>query len=137
MEYSFLRVKNPNNKATRAELCRVVYHLMDIIGFTEIDFMWYEMGKQGQQHVHAVIKKKMPTNAELGKMSKSFKLRKMKWFEYGIPNEEAGETIGTPIVHKMDTKQFNWNLSEITDKLHYNEIKYEYRFKENDPQFVD
>lgn len=137
MEYSFLRIKNPSNNATKAELGRVVYHLMDIIGFTEIDVMWYETGKQNQQHLHLIIKKKMPTEKQLEQMSKSFKQKKIKWYEYGPENESAGETFGAVIVHKMDTKSFNWNLSEIRDRLHYNEIKYEYRFKELDPDFID
>lgn len=137
MEYSFLRVKNPNNQATKAELCRVVYHLMDIIGFSDIDIMWYEKGKQNQQHIHAIIKKKMPTDKQLQQMSKTFKTKKMKWFEYGQECEELGETIGTPIIHKMDTAAFNWQLTEIKDKQHYNEIKYEYRFKECKPEFID
>lgn len=135
MEYSLLRVKNPNNQATKEDLCRVVYHLMDIIGFSEIDILWYETGEQDQQHIHAVIKKKMPSEEEIAKMNKSFKQKKMKWFEYGI--ESPYERIGSVIVHKQDTSQYNWNISAIKDKEHYLRIKWEYRFKELNPEFID
>lgn len=135
MEYSFLRIKNPNNKATKVDLGRVVFHLMDIIGFSEIDVSWYETGKQNQQHLHLIIKKKMPNEKQLEQMSKTFKTKKMRWYEYGDPPDE--EDFGSILVHKMDTKQFTWELTQIEDKAHFNRIKYEYRFKEQKCDFVD
>jgi hypothetical protein len=135
MNYSFLLVKNPNNQATKEELCRIVYHLMDIIGFSKIDVMWYETGKQNQQHIHAIIRKRMPCQEDIEKMSITFKIKKMKWFEYG--KELLFEKMGSVIVHKRDTKDFNWKISEIKDKEHYLRIKWEYRFKELNPEFID
>lgn len=135
MEFTLLRVKNPNNQATKEELCRVVYHLMDIVGFTIIDVMWYEVGEQNQQHIHAIIKKQMPCPEDIAKMNKTFRQKKMKWFEYG--QESPFETIGSVIIHKQDTSQYNWNLSAIKDQEHYLRIKWEYRFKELNPEFID
>lgn len=135
MEYSLLRVKNPNNQATKQDLARVVYHLMDIIGFSEIDVIWYERGTQDQQHIHAIIKKKMPCPEDIAKMNKIFKTKKMKWFEYG--QESPFETFGAVLVHKKDTSDYNWNISEIMNEEHYLRIKWEYRFKELNPEFID
>lgn len=108
---------------------------MDIIGFNDIDCMWLENGKQDQQHIHAIIKKKMPNEEAILKMSKVFKQKKLKWFEYG--EAAPGETIGAILVHKMNTSHFGFHLSEIKDQQHFNELKYEYRWKELDPDFLD
>lgn len=137
-DYTFLRLKNPNNKATKEDLCRVIHFLQEIVGFSKIPYMWYEKGEQNQQHIHAVIKKKMPTSDALAKMSKTFKQKKLKYFKY----EHAGdfETINYPgeyseIEIKLD--QFNWHLSPFNSLSHLDQVIHEYRHKTLDPQFVD
>lgn len=137
-DFIFLRLKNPNNQATKETMCRVLYFLRDIIGFSEIPFMWYEQGDQNQQHIHCVIKKKMPNEAALRKMSKTFKTKKLKYFGWGIPS--PNDDISCPgymLEHEVKLDNFNWHVSEFSSKQHLYQTIYEYRFKTISPEFVD
>lgn len=137
-DYTFLRLKNPNNKATKEDLCRVIHFLREIIGFSKIPYMWYEKGEQDQQHIHAVIKKKMPTSDALAKMSKTFKQKKLKYFGWGIPSPY--DDINCPgylLEYEIKLDQFNWHLSPFNSLSHLDQVIHEYRHKTLDPQFVD
>ena len=75
-EYTLLTIKNPNNQASKIDIIRVLYHLRDIIGFSNILKKCFETGKQDQLHIHALIKKKYPTEDLIKKYSKIYKTKK-------------------------------------------------------------
>lgn len=136
---SLLTIKNPNNKLDKEELMRVAYSFKSIIGFSTIYYLWYEMGKQKQQHIHMIIKKKFPSNPdELRKYSKSFKQRKLKYLKYfGEAEQHSPWGIGDMVEYEIDTSQCNFLLSKIENQSHLAELIYEYRWKELDPDFID
>ena len=80
-DYTLLTIKNPSNQATKIDLLRILYHLRDILGFSTILKKTFENGKQNQIHIHAIIKKKMPTKELIQKYSKAYKQRKLKYLE--------------------------------------------------------
>lgn len=133
-EYTFLTIKNPSNGSSKEELLRIYYHLMDIIGFTSNIYIWYESGKQKQQHVHAIIKKQWRF-IDISKISKSYKQKKLKWFEYGRPQFE--NELGEVLQMSLDTSNFTFHLQEIKDHGHLMRLIYEYRFKEREFNFID
>lgn len=136
-EYTLLTIKNPNNQATRTESLRLLYHLKDIIGFSNILQKCFETGKQNQNHIHALIKKKYPTEDLIKKYSKIYKTKKLKYLE----EVQAGPFSDEPelIERTIDTKQFNWHLSKIEDDAHFNRLRYEYMQKELEKKcnFID
>lgn len=133
----FLTLKNPNNNLTKEELLRVLYSLRAIIGFSQFYYIWYEMGNQNQQHIHAIIKKssRTLTSDNIKQWSKSFKLKKCKYLWYA--HEPYENQLGGLIEYTIDTRCCNWKITRITDQLHLNTLIYDYRFKELDPSFLD
>lgn len=136
---SLLTVKNPNNKLDKEELLRVCYSLKNVVGFNTIYYIWFERGAQNQNHIHMIIKKTYPKDPEdIRKMSKSFKQRKLKYYRYHSLMETMNPWgLGDLIEYSIDTSQCNFLLSKIEDQNHLNELIYEYRFKELDPDFID
>lgn len=136
-DYTLLTIKNPSSRATKVELLRVLYHLRDIVGFTTILKKCFETGKQNQKHIHALIKKKYPTEDLIKKYSKIYKTKKLKYFEVVPIDEEMDE----PELFEfcLDTSKFNWHLSKIEDDAHFNQLRYEYMDKEKykNCQFID
>lgn len=135
---SMLTVKNPNNKLDKEELLRVCHHLKAIVGFSTIYYQWYETGDQNQQHIHMIIKKKAPSKEDVEKYSKSFKQRKLRYLKYFAEAEQfSTNQLGDMIEYEIDTKQCNFKITGFNDQGHLNEVIYEYRFKELDPDFID
>lgn len=126
--YTLLTIKNPNNQASQLDLLRVLHHLKDIVGFSTIFKKCFETGKQNQKHIHAIIKKKYPTDDLIKKYSSIYKLKKLKYLE----PVQSGEDSEEPelIEQTIDTKQFTWRLTNITDNAHFNQLRYEYMEKE-------
>ncbi len=135
---SMLTIKNPNNRLDKEELMRVLFHLKGIVGFSTIYCAWYEMGKQEQQHIHAIIKKAPPTEEDIMKMSKSFKQKKLRYLVYQAQAEEISiSALGDMVTLEVDTSNVNWKITGFDSLGHLNRVLYEYRFKELDPDFID
>ncbi len=135
---SMVTLKNPNNRLDKEELMRVLFHLKDIVGFSTIYFAWYEMGKQEQQHIHAVVKKTPPTEQEIMKMSKSFKQKKLRYLRYIAESEILHVSqLGDMLTYEVDTSNVNWKITGFDSLGHLNRVIYEYRFKELSPDFID
>jgi len=135
---SMLTIKNPNNRLDKEELMRVLFHLKGIVGFSVIYCAWYEMGKQEQQHIHAIIKKAPPTKEDIMKMSKSFKQKKLRYIKYYAQAEEISiSALGDMVDYEVDTSNVNWKITGFESLGHLNRVLYEYRFKELDPDFID
>lgn len=135
---TMLTIKNPDNKMDKEELMRVLYHLKSIVGFSTILYCWYENGKQGQQHIHSIILKKMPRQEEIKKMSKSFKQKKLRYLRYFAEAEDHNIWgLGDMVTYEVDTSKINWMLSSFENQSHLAEVIHEYRFKELDPDFID
>ena len=135
---SMLTIKNPNNRLDKEELMRVLFHLKDIVGFSLIYFAWYEMGKQEQQHIHAVIKKTPPKEEEIMKMSKSFKQKKLRYLRYIAESEILHVSqLGDMLTYEVDLSNVNWKITGFESLGHLNQVLYEYRFKELSPDFID
>lgn len=131
-EYSFLTIKNPSNNLDKEELVRVVYHLRNIVGFSKIHCMWYETGKQDQQHIHVIIKKRFPKEEnDLKKMYKTFKQRKLRYYKYYALTESMNVSrLGDLVEYEIDTNKVTFMLSRFENQAHLYEVLYEYRFKE-------
>ncbi len=127
-DYTLLTIKNPDNQATKSDLLRILYHLRDILGYSLIHKKSFEKGKQNQIHIHAIIKKKMPSEANIQKYSKAYKLRKLKYLEIfqGDPLHEDPEIIE----FQVDTKKFIWHISKIEDAEHFHRLNQQYLDKE-------
>jgi len=117
---------------------RVLYHLKGIVGFSTIYCAWYEMGKQEQQHIHAVVKKTPPTEEEIMKMSKSFKQKKLRYLRYIAESETLNVSqLGDMLTYEVDLSNINWKITGFDSLGHLNRVIYEYRFKELSPDFID
>lgn len=128
IDRKFLTVKCPSNNTTDGDLLRVVYFLREIVGFSEIVKYEFENGKQNQRHIHVIIKKtRMPSEEELGKMSKKFKLKKLKHLQETYepsnidwnPESEEEPAYRTRLIEwEVDLKKYTWHLSDIKDQEH-------------------
>ena len=135
---SMLTIKNPNNRLDKEELMRVLFHLKGIVGFSLIYFAWYEMGKQEQQHIHAIFKKTPPKEEEIMKMSKSFKQKKLRYLRYFAESEPLHVSgLGDMLTYEVDLSNVNWKITGFDSQGHLNRVIYEYRFKELSPDFID
>lgn len=134
-DYSMLTVKNPTSKATKVDLLRVLYHLKDIVGFSNIKKKCFETGKQNQLHIHAIVKKKYPSEDLIKKYSKLYKTKKLKYYEE-VPNDPLFDEPEL-IEQIIDTSKFNWYISEITDEAHLKRLEFEYLKKEGIVEFID
>ena len=139
IDKKFLRIKCPSNHTSEAELLRVVYFLREIIKFSDVIQYEFENGKQNQKHIHCVIKKlKMPTPDELGKMSATFKKKKLKYFEESIMPNETLDGYKTILIEKeIDLKKYNWHLSNIEDDAHLKTLSTYLQKEKNIIQFID
>lgn len=133
-DYTLLTIKNPSGNCFKDDLCRVYYHLRDIVGFSQSLAEWYETGKQNQPHIHAIIKKRW-SYVDIPKISKVYKQKKLKWFEYGIP--QFDHELGTVIEESLDTSKYTIHLKEIEDASHLVRLINVYQWKEISPEFID
>lgn len=137
-DVSFLTLKNPSNNLNKEELMRVLFHLKDICKFGTIHHLWYERGKQDQQHIHAIIRKQYPDDTQLAQYSKSFKLRKLRYLTYKAEAEEHNENgLGDMLEYEIDTKTCNFHISKFEHQVHLADTINEYQFKECFVDFVE
>lgn len=125
---SMLTVKCPSNRADETDLLRVVYHLQDIIGFSTILNQWFEDGKQKQKHIHLIIKKQYPSEDLIKKMSKSYKLKQIRYME--IVNGDPESLNPVYINRFLNPKDYTWHISEIKDEEHLSFLREVYQNKE-------
>jgi hypothetical protein len=122
-----LTIKNPSNTMTKGYLLCVLHSLSKSIGFAMPEIYWFETGKQNQQHIHSIVKKKL-TKDNIPKMSKTFKTSKTTIVS--ICPDEYDEPV--LIENKLNHNCLTFHISPITSKGHYQQVTEEYRYKEAD-----
>ena len=131
-EYKLLTIVNPSSTCTKIELLRVLNHLRNVVGFTNVYTCWFEgFDTLEHRHMHAIIKKtKMFDSLAFATASSKFKRSKIKWVEYGPSDEDDPTPI--ELFKELDHTKFTFDLSNFNTQCHFNYTALEYKYKEHD-----